>query len=165
MSKSAALQPSINTAVTKYLRASSEAVSESCTGGNNQTCGQKWYTGSYDGDTGVGQQMSALETVQSLLLLDGSATRTIPRTDANVKIQVVPNRSEFPLTLPKETSAPSASSAPSLTASGSGMRSSSAASSANFLNRGSLKLCFAFMCILTVAELGNGLDKTTVLTQ
>ncbi|CZT24931.1 related to DFG5 protein [Ramularia collo-cygni] len=98
MSKSAILQPSLTNAVTKYLSASALAIAASCTGGGNnnttssQTCGQKWYTGNYDGVPGVGQQLSALETVQSLLLLSGSATRSIPKTQANVVIQVVPMR-------------------------------------------------------------------------
>lgn len=141
MAKSAILQPSISNAVSKYLRASATAVARSCTGGNSsQACGQKWYADGYDGVPGVGQQLSALETVQSLLLLDGSATRSIPRTQANVQIEIVPNRSEFPLTPPEDTS--SSSSAPGSDPSDSNTRgsSSSAAASADFLRRDSLRL-------------------------
>jgi hypothetical protein len=97
MSKSAILYPSIHTVVRKYLTASAIAAAESCSGGDNgQTCGKKWYVGGYDGLYGVGQQMSALETVQSLLLLDGTAVRSIPRHQGNVSIQIS-TREEFPL--------------------------------------------------------------------
>ena len=51
------------------LEASATAAAATCTGGTNGTsCGNKWYTGSYDGTTGVGEQMSALEVIQSNLL-------------------------------------------------------------------------------------------------
>lgn len=154
MAKSAILQPSINNAVSKYLIASAEAISDSCTGGNtSHACGQKWYTNGYDGVSGIGQQMSALETVQGLLLLGGSAARTIPRTQANVQIEVVPSRSEFPLTPPKETSA--SSSDPGSDLSGSGSRGSSAAISANIMNRQSLKLWLAMMLLLIATAFGS----------
>ncbi|EME83791.1 glycoside hydrolase family 76 protein, partial [Pseudocercospora fijiensis CIRAD86] len=69
MAKSAVLYPSITDHVRKRLQASSLAATKSCTGGpNKQTCGQKWYVGGDDGAFGVGQELSALETVQSLLL-------------------------------------------------------------------------------------------------
>lgn len=156
MAKSAVLQPSINNAVTKYLQASAEAISGSCTSGNgSQACGQKWYTGGYDGVPGVGQQLSALETVQSLLLLSGSATRTIPRTQSNVQIEVVPNRSEFPLTPPKETSAPSSGSGSN--PSGSGSRGSSAGTRANVVNRESLSLLFAILLVFMASTFGCNL--------
>lgn len=153
MAKSAVLQPSINAAVAKYLSASARAVAQSCTGGNgSQACGQKWYTGGYDGIPGVGQQLAALETVQSLLLLEGSTTKTVPRTNANVRIQVVPNRSEFPLTPPRETSNPSS---PETSSSGSGAKGSSAAN-ANFLNRESLKLWLATVILLIAVAFSVG---------
>lgn len=45
------------------------AAAAACTGGTNGTsCGLKWTTGSYDGITGVGEQMSALEVIQSNLI-------------------------------------------------------------------------------------------------
>jgi hypothetical protein len=61
----------------------------------------KWYVGGYDGVYGVGQQMSALETVQSLLLLDGTAARSIPRHQGNVSIQIA-SLDEFPLDPPSD---------------------------------------------------------------
>lgn len=62
------------------LRPSALAAANICTGGaSGQMCGQKWYTGQFDGSTGVGEQMSALEVVQSNLIsyVDGPVTNTI----------------------------------------------------------------------------------------
>ncbi|RYO83732.1 hypothetical protein DL764_009427 [Monosporascus ibericus] len=50
------------------LTASAIAAGKACSGGEDgTTCGQKWYAGGYDGVPGLGQQTSALETVQGLL--------------------------------------------------------------------------------------------------
>lgn len=52
------------------LRPSAEAAAKQCSGGNSgRMCGQKWTMGaSWDGSVGVGQQMAALEVVQSNLI-------------------------------------------------------------------------------------------------
>jgi mannan endo-1,6-alpha-mannosidase len=52
------------------LASSAQAAALSCSGGNGSptVCGTKWTTGAYDGVTGVGQQMSALEVIQSNLI-------------------------------------------------------------------------------------------------
>lgn len=124
LSKSAVVYPAITDSIAQRLRASALAAAQACTGPSaTQNCGQKWYTGGYDGSFGVGkqtphsvhlttitkqstgQQMSALETVQSLLLLNETwSPRREPRTEPNVTIQVVPVMSTFPLNPPKETS-------------------------------------------------------------
>ncbi|EFX05539.1 cell wall glycosyl hydrolase [Grosmannia clavigera kw1407] len=76
MSASAALVPVLAPAVRTYLRASAAAAAKACSGTGDgvptpagATCGQKWYVGGFDGSVGLGQQMSALETVQALLAL------------------------------------------------------------------------------------------------
>ena len=58
-----------NTVITK-LRASAAGAALQCSGGASGTmCGMKWTDGAkYDGTTGVGQQMSALEVIQSNLI-------------------------------------------------------------------------------------------------
>lgn len=72
MAQSTVVAPYIHAPVLEFLNVSANAAAQSCSGGNDsQTCGQKWYVGGYDGSFGVGQQLSALETVQSLLLLHG----------------------------------------------------------------------------------------------
>ncbi|RMZ87696.1 hypothetical protein DV736_g5082, partial [Chaetothyriales sp. CBS 134916] len=51
------------------LEASALAAVKTCTAGSDSNqCGRKWYTGSNDGSLGVGEQMCALEIVQSNLL-------------------------------------------------------------------------------------------------
>lgn len=68
MYSAALMVPSISDTVFSYMEASAAAAGQACTGGTDSTtCGQKWYTKSFDGSVGLGQQMSALETVQGLL--------------------------------------------------------------------------------------------------
>lgn len=62
------VQQQLNDGITSLITASAQAAAKSCTGGNdNNTCGTKWYTGSWDGSQGLGQQLSALEVIQGLL--------------------------------------------------------------------------------------------------
>ena len=50
------------------LQTSARAAAQSCTGGSDgQQCGLQWTTGSFDGSVGVGEQMSAMEVIQSNL--------------------------------------------------------------------------------------------------
>jgi mannan endo-1,6-alpha-mannosidase len=50
------------------LQTSAKAAAQSCTGGSDgQQCGLQWTTGSFDGSVGVGEQMSAMEVIQSNL--------------------------------------------------------------------------------------------------
>lgn len=51
------------------LRGSALAAAQSCSGGSNGvTCGNKWWVEGWDGLYGVGEQMSALEVIQSNLI-------------------------------------------------------------------------------------------------
>lgn len=53
------------------LRSTAEAVGKACTGGPNKTsCGLYWTDKNFQAPTGVGEQMSGLEAVLSLLALD-----------------------------------------------------------------------------------------------
>jgi mannan endo-1,6-alpha-mannosidase len=66
------MAPFLTSAVNTLLQTSSMAAAQACSGGaDGATCGQHWYYGGCDGIYGVGQQMSALETLQGLLI-DGS---------------------------------------------------------------------------------------------
>ncbi|CAJ2502138.1 Uu.00g049910.m01.CDS01 [Anthostomella pinea] len=65
------MMPSTLPDVQTLLNASAIAAGKACSGGDNGTvCGEKWYTGGYDGNPGLGQQMTALETVQGLLVTE-----------------------------------------------------------------------------------------------
>ncbi|KAI1119436.1 mannan endo-1,6-alpha-mannosidase DCW1-like protein [Nemania sp. NC0429] len=71
MAATAQLMPSALHDVKKMLSASAIAAGKACSGGDNDTvCGEKWYVGGYDGNPGLGQQMTALETIQALLAFD-----------------------------------------------------------------------------------------------
>ena len=92
MAKSSIVAPYTAEFVTKLLSVSAQAAAQSCSGGDDgETCGQKWYIGGYDGSYGVGQELSALETVQALLLLHGdvNGTQLYPQTlpDVHIKIE------------------------------------------------------------------------------
>lgn len=51
------------------LRTSALAAAQSCVGGSDGvTCGTKWWVAGWDGQYGVGEQMSALEVIQSNLV-------------------------------------------------------------------------------------------------
>lgn len=55
--------------VLPLLASSAQAAAQSCSGGNDGvTCGTKWTQTGWDGAYGVGQQMSALEVIQSNLI-------------------------------------------------------------------------------------------------
>jgi mannan endo-1,6-alpha-mannosidase len=52
-----------------YLRASAVAAAKQCVGGaNGRMCGLKWNKDAYDGSTGVGQQMAAMEVTLSCMI-------------------------------------------------------------------------------------------------
>lgn len=68
MYKSLVMLPSLAATLTPLLHASAQAAALSCVGDpHGTTCGAKWYVGGYDGNTGLGQEMCALETIQGLL--------------------------------------------------------------------------------------------------
>lgn len=65
------LAPYTYDVVMAKLRATAQAAVSQCQGGSTGTyCGFRWSGGSYDGTTGVGQQMGVLEVVQGLLAAD-----------------------------------------------------------------------------------------------
>jgi mannan endo-1,6-alpha-mannosidase len=69
MAATVALVPSLRGQILALLTPSAEAAALACSGGSDGTeCGTKWYVGGYDGVTGVGQEMSALEVVLGLLV-------------------------------------------------------------------------------------------------
>ncbi|KAL1960525.1 hypothetical protein VTO42DRAFT_7824 [Malbranchea cinnamomea] len=68
MATTAKLVPDTYDNIMAKLRASASAAALQCNGPNN-ACGLRWTEGdNYDGSTGVGEQMAALEVFQSLLV-------------------------------------------------------------------------------------------------
>lgn len=70
MAASTKVAPWLYDDIKPYLVASAQAAALSCSGGDDgTTCGTRWWNnGVWDGATGVGQQMSALEVIQSNLI-------------------------------------------------------------------------------------------------
>lgn len=68
MASTALMVPTLSPQITTYLDTSAGAAGKACSSGDgNTTCGQKWYENNFDGSVGLGQEMSALETVHGLL--------------------------------------------------------------------------------------------------
>ncbi|CAE7179212.1 hypothetical protein CFE70_006030 [Pyrenophora teres f. teres 0-1] len=113
MGKTALLAPFTKDKIVEYLKASAVGAAKSCSGGaDGMTCGSKWYTGSWDGMSGVGQQLSALEVTQALLMIK-KGTLPAKNTSQKPSTSVAPSSSAAPTpsassTLPAP-SAPSAS--------------------------------------------------------
>ena len=73
--------------VGEILRASAQGAAAACTGGLNGTvCGSKWYLGGWDGTTGLGQELCAMEAMYALLVNQTNP----PATLGNVSIQTAP---------------------------------------------------------------------------
>lgn len=76
MALTAKLAPFTESTITPLLQSSTAAAAGQCVGGNNgRMCGSQWYSSTWDGSSGVGQQVSALcvrcQCVALTLPLDG----------------------------------------------------------------------------------------------
>lgn len=77
MGKTAILAPFTETTIMPLLTASAKGAAKACSGpSDGVTCGSRWYTGGFDGSSGIGQQLSALEVTQALLVGDAPAILT-----------------------------------------------------------------------------------------
>lgn len=82
--------PFIHDQIMATLRESTQAAIQSCTDGvdngngvSTATCGFRWTTGDYDGDTGAGQQMNVLAALMTLLIdVDPQAAAVAPVTNS-----------------------------------------------------------------------------------
>ncbi|KAM3076412.1 hypothetical protein ACMFMG_007231 [Clarireedia jacksonii] len=77
MAATTKMAPFTYDAVMAKLVPSAQAAAVSCSGGTNgRLCGLNWRIGKFDGLSGVGQQMAALETIQSNLITQVSGPLT-----------------------------------------------------------------------------------------
>ena len=77
------LAPFTSSSILPLLKASATNAAEQCSGGTGTQCGFKWTQGStYDGDTGLGQQMSALGAIQSSLVTVPTENIVAPLTNS-----------------------------------------------------------------------------------
>jgi mannan endo-1,6-alpha-mannosidase len=68
LGKAMTVAPYTQSAIRPLLTTSAQGAAKSCSGpSDGVTCGQKWYMG-FDGNYGIGQQLSALEVTQALLV-------------------------------------------------------------------------------------------------
>jgi len=68
MAATAQLAPFTADLINTKLHASAQGAAQQCSGGQNSvTCGRTWHSSTYDGKSGVGEQMSALSVIQSML--------------------------------------------------------------------------------------------------
>jgi len=69
MAASIKAAPFTHDTILPLLQTSAAGAAKSCTGSDGgTTCGTKWWSGSWDGSSGVGQQMSALQVFQANLI-------------------------------------------------------------------------------------------------
>ncbi|KAK4545970.1 hypothetical protein LTR36_002534 [Oleoguttula mirabilis] len=159
MAKASVVAPYISGSVTTLLTRSAEAAAQACSGGENgTTCGQKWYVGGYDGSFGVGQELSALETVQSLLLLRGdvNSTHRYPLTSGNDHVQAADTIATSTFSIPLRATATGSSVA---TGSSSSSTKSSVANNTHRVSIGPTS-AWGMVALLLMASLafGGGLD-------
>ncbi|VEU21342.1 DEKNAAC102688 [Brettanomyces naardenensis] len=77
MGLTSVLAPSTYDTINELLTASAKAAALSCSGGTDgHTCGMDWFVEGWDGKYGLGEQMSALECIQSLLVTKRPAPYT-----------------------------------------------------------------------------------------
>ncbi|KAF7547559.1 hypothetical protein G7Z17_g7644 [Cylindrodendrum hubeiense] len=106
MYQSTQLVSSLRDKIDVLMHPSAEGAAKACTGGETgRTCGQRWYTGAYDGNTGLGQQMCALEAIQGLLIDDApvplkgddiKVIRTTAWNPTEVKVKSTPTSTSAP---------------------------------------------------------------------
>jgi mannan endo-1,6-alpha-mannosidase len=116
LAKTTQVAPFTTAQIMPLLQASAQAAAQSCSGGDDGvTCGTKWYVNGWDGTWGAGQQMSALEVIQSLLVAkagppDSLVGQGVPESqaaDGTTSASLVPKSTTFG-TAPSPTSSPSA---------------------------------------------------------
>lgn len=78
MVAAAQMQPSLKTQILNLITPSAEGAALSCSGNDANVCGTKWYVGGWDGTKGLGQQMSALDTIQGLLVNNTEPALIVP---------------------------------------------------------------------------------------
>jgi mannan endo-1,6-alpha-mannosidase len=78
MAATTKMAPFTASRVGEVLRASAQGAAASCSGGTNNTCGSKWYLGAWDGTSGLGQELCALEVTYALLVNQTNSPAVYP---------------------------------------------------------------------------------------
>ncbi|RDW72115.1 mannan endo-1,6-alpha-mannosidase-5 [Coleophoma crateriformis] len=78
LAASSILAPFTGSRIRPLLASSASAVAQTCTGGSSKTaCGFDWISKTFDGNTGIGQQMSALGVLHSAIASIENTTQQI----------------------------------------------------------------------------------------
>ncbi|KAK3323303.1 putative dfg5 protein [Cercophora scortea] len=80
LSQTTQMAPFISPTIMPILKTSAAGAAKACN--PDGTCGFRWNTGSYDGNTGAGQQMNALGALMSLLVEVDPVAATPPVTNS-----------------------------------------------------------------------------------
>lgn len=98
MGKTTVVAPFTKEAIMPLLTTSAQAAAQACSGGTDGvTCGARWYVGGFDDSYGIGQQLSALEVTQALLidnapnLLKGSEVSIETTASASSSVSTSPS--------------------------------------------------------------------------
>ena len=110
MSATASLIPSTQNAILELLAASALGAARSCSGADpniiggttNSTCGTQWFANGWDGTSGLGQQLSALEIIQGLLL-DSSVPPAVNNSAVKIQEAAPTNTIILPTATPRPT--------------------------------------------------------------
>ncbi|KAI1152633.1 glycoside hydrolase [Nemania diffusa] len=82
LGKTAVLVPSAKASIMTLLEHSAVGAAQSCVGNGNATCGVSWSATGFDGQSDFGVELSALETIQSLLVFEAPAFASIAKNNS-----------------------------------------------------------------------------------
>ncbi|KAI0108896.1 glycoside hydrolase family 76 protein [Nemania sp. FL0031] len=82
LGKTAVLVPSARTTIMALLENSAKGAAQACAGHGNSTCGVSWTGSGFDGQSDFGVELSALETIQSLLVFNAPPFASIGKKGA-----------------------------------------------------------------------------------
>ncbi|KAI1202840.1 glycoside hydrolase [Nemania serpens] len=81
LGKTAVLVPSAKATIMGLLEKSAAGAAQSCVGNGGTTCGFSWTGAGFDGQSDFGTELSALETIQSLLVFEAPAPGVAGKKD------------------------------------------------------------------------------------
>ncbi|KAI0400787.1 glycoside hydrolase [Xylaria palmicola] len=96
LGKTAVLVPSAREAIVALLTRSAAGAAQSCVGHNNGTCGVSWSAAGFDGQSDFGVELSALETIQSLLVFEAPPFAVAAGNSAGPKDGKAPTQDTTP---------------------------------------------------------------------
>ena len=83
MGEAVQVAPFLTDKIMSYLQSSAQGAAQQCSGGHNgTTCGTQWTESDYDGNTGLGQELSALSVFLANLAANSSAPINVNTTVA-----------------------------------------------------------------------------------